>query len=281
MKRLLCIFLLAFSYLKAEPEFQPDTVFHITGNINNCVDDPHELEQYIASFPKQDYITCYVPYQGKFYVEPNRHDTIKNVLRSGERWEPHILLLINKYAKPGTVVLDIGSHIGTFTMAMSKAVGDSGTVYAFEPQRKIYRELRKNCELNGIKNAVCHRLAIGDQPQIIEMDIETYPGSEGSTGIGGGGDRAEMRTIDSFNFTNVSFVKLDVERSEEQVLDGMVNTILKNKPVIAIELQGGYLWESAPPDIKQKMINSIEKLEKLGYVVTRVYLHDYLAVPTN
>jgi FkbM family methyltransferase len=281
MKRLLYFFLLAISYLKAEPELQPENVVRPTENINNCVDDPQELEQYIAAFPEQDYITCYVPYQGTFYVEPNRHDTIKNVLRSGEKWEPHILHMINNYAKPGTVVLDIGSHIGTFTLAMSVAVGKNGTVHAFEPQRKIYRELRKNCELNGIKNAVCHRLAIGDRPQIIEMDIETYLGSEGSTGIGGGGDRAEMRTIDSFNFTNVSFVKIDVERTEEQVLDGMVNTILNNKPVIVIELQGGYLWESAPPDIRQKMLNSIEKLEKLGYVVTRIYLHDYLALPTR
>jgi FkbM family methyltransferase len=281
MKRALCMFLLAVAYLQAEPELQPDHVFQVTENISNCVDDPHELEQYIASFPEQDYIVCHVPQQGNFYVEPNRQDTIKNVLRSGENWEPHILRMINKYAKPGTAVLDIGSHIGTFTFAMSKAVGDSGTVFAFEPQRKIYRELRKNCELNGIKNAVCHRVAIGDQPQIIEMDIETYPGSEGSTGIGHGGDRAEMRTIDSFNFSNISFIKIDVERSEEQVLDGMVNTILTNKPVIVIELQGGYLWESAPSDIKQKMVDTIEKLQKLGYDVTRIYLHDYLALPVR
>ncbi|MGD0665897.1 MAG: FkbM family methyltransferase, partial [Rhabdochlamydiaceae bacterium] len=133
--------------------------------------------------------------------------------------------------------------------------------------------------LNGVKNVICQRIAIGDEQQVIEMDKETYPGSEGSTGIGHGGDIAEMRTIDSFHLTNVSFIKIDVERSEEQVLDGMVNTILQNKPVIAIELQGGYQWETAPPHIKQKMINSINKLESLGYIVRRIYLHDYLAVP--
>jgi FkbM family methyltransferase len=245
----------------------------------NAIDDPQELEQYVASFPVHEYIICNVPVQGKFYVEPHVSDTIKNVLRSGQAWESYINNLIYQYAKPGTVVLDIGSHIGTFTMLMSKVVGDNGTVYAFEPQRKIYRELRKNCELNGVKNVVCHRIAIGERQQTIEMDKETYPGSEGSTGIGHGGDVAEMRTIDSFNFTNVSFVKIDVERSEEQVLDGMVNTILKNKPVIVIELQGGYLWETAPQEIRQKMVNSVEKLQTLGYRITRIRDHDHLAVP--
>ena len=247
----------------------------------NALDETEEMRQYIASFPEERYVICEVPSQGKFYVEPHINDSIKNILRSNQVWEPHILAAINRYVKPGTTVLDIGAHIGTFTMAMARAVGENGTVYAFEPQRKIFRELHKNCELNGVNNAACHRLAIGDRQQVIEMDKETYPGSEGSTGIGSGGDTAEMRTIDSFNFKNVSFIKIDVERSEEQVLDGMVNTIRDNKPVIIIELQGGYLWETAPPEIKQKMINSITKLESLGYVVTRLYLHDYLALPSN
>ncbi len=61
----------------------------------------------------------------------------------------------------------------------------------------------------------------------------------------------------------------------------MVNTIIKNKPVIVIELQGGYHWETALPDVKQKMINSVEKLKRLGYVMTRIYIHDYLAVPMH
>jgi FkbM family methyltransferase len=245
----------------------------------NCVDDPKELQEYIAAFPREEYLICEVPGQGRFYVEPFKSDTIKNILRSKQVWEPHILNTIHQYVKPGTIVLDIGAHIGTFTIAMAKAVGNTGSVYAFEPQCKIFRELKKNCELNEVTNVICHRIAIGDRQQIIEMDKETYPGSEGSTGIGQGGDLAEMRTIDSFNLENVSFIKIDVERSEEQVLDGMTNTIRKNKPIIIIELQGGYLWETAPPDIRQKMLNSIDKLQALGYIVTRLYLHDYLALP--
>ncbi len=222
----------------------------------NCVDNPQALEQYISAFPREEYIICEIPNQGKFYVEPYRHDSIKNVLRSGQVWEPHILEKIYQHVKSGTVVLDIGAHIGTFTIPMAKAVGKNGTVYAFEPQRKIFRELCKNCELNGVANVICHRIAVGDQQQIIEMDKETFPGSEGSTGIGHGGDIAEMRTIDSFNLKNVSFIKIDVERSEEQVLDGMIHTIQINQPVIIIELQGGYLWETAPSNIRYKTKNA-------------------------
>ncbi len=248
---------------------------------SNSVDGSQELEYYINTFPQEEYIVCEVPKQGKFYVEPRRKDHVKDILKTGQAWEPHILEKIEQYVKPGTIVLDIGAHIGTFTIPLAKAVGESGTVYAFEPQRKIFRELIKNCALNGFQNVICQRLAIGDQHQVIEMDKETYPGSEGSTGIGYGGDAAEMRTIDSFGFKNVSFVKIDVERSENQVLDGMVLTIQNNKPIIIIELQGGYCWETAPTHIRQKMQDSIDKLTTLGYVVTRLYLHDFLAMPAG
>ena len=58
---------------------------------------------------------------------------------------------------------------------------------------------------------ICQRIAIGDQQQIIQMD----------TGIEHDGDFAEMRTIYGFNLKNVSFTKIDVETSKEEVLDGM------------------------------------------------------------
>jgi len=245
----------------------------------NCVDDPQDLEQYVDAFPKDEYIVCETPNQGKFYVEPHKNDVIKNFLRSGRVWDPHILDKIYQYVKPGTVVLDIGAHIGTFTIAMAKIVGKNGTVYAFEPQKKIFRELNQNCALNDVRNVVCHRIALGDQQQIIEMD-KTFSENEGSTNIGHGGDVVEMRTIDSFHFKNVSFIKMDVERTEEQVLDGMVNTLQNNRPVIVIELQGGFLWETAPSHIREKILHSMHKLQALGYEVTRIYQHDYLALPS-
>ncbi len=243
--------------------------------------DDGELEEYVSFFPEEEYIICDVPVQGKFYIEPFKRDVIKNVLRFGLPWQPCILDVIYQFAQPGTTVLDIGAHIGTFTLTLSKIVGENGCVYAFEPQKKIYRELRKNCELNGVKNALCYRLAIGDRQQMIEMDKETLPHNEGGTSIGRGGDAVEMRTIDSFQLTHVSFIKIDVEGSEQQVLDGMIDTIQKNKPVIVLELQGGHLLETASQEIQYKIVHAMETLEAWGYVVVRIWTHDYLALPVD
>ena len=144
---------------------------------------------------------------------------------------------------------------------------------------KIFRELKKNCELNGVTNVICQRIAIGDRPQIIEMDDSEYSDNEGGKSIGHGGDLAEMRTIDSFNLQNISFIKIDVERTEDAVLDGMLLTIQNNRPPIAIEIQGGHVWETAPSEIRQKIEHSINKLQALGYKVERLVGYDYLALP--
>ncbi len=103
----------------------------------NPIETSQELENYVAAFPYAKYAVFHVVDQGSFYVELDRNESIKNILRTGQQWEPYILDYIRKYTKPGTVAVDIGAHIGTFTISMSQMVGIKGTVYTFEPQKKF------------------------------------------------------------------------------------------------------------------------------------------------
>jgi FkbM family methyltransferase len=135
---------------------------------------------------------------------------------------------------PGSTALDIGAHIGSLTLPLARLVGPGGVVYAFEPQKKIYRELVKNLELNNIKNVIPLRFAVGAEDRVIDMTPTV--GRDGTMRVGGGGDRAEMRTIDSFDFSNVSMMKIDVEGYELPVLKGAQRTIRMWHPAILIEI---------------------------------------------
>jgi hypothetical protein len=104
-------------------------------------------------------------------------------------------------------------------------------------------------------------------------------GNEGATSVGAGGDRAELRTIDSFGFKNVSLLKIDVESFEDYLLEGAQLTIARYKPVIIIEIMGGYLYERSPPEIRKRFDGTQARLRKMGYKVTNIYANDYLAVP--
>ena len=58
------------------------------------------------------------------------------------------------YAKPGSLVIDIGAHTGDTTVPMSVAVGKNGTVLALEPNPYVYKILLKNAELNKDKTKI-------------------------------------------------------------------------------------------------------------------------------
>ncbi len=132
----------------------------------------------------------------------------------------------------GGLSLDIGANIGCITQALEASGRE---VVAFEPQPEIYKLLRKNVK------GECHNLALGAELGNVPMPRVRYgeKGNYGGLGIGMkselGNILVPMKTLDSFGFMNVTFMKIDVEGFEIQVLRGARNTILINKPIMYIE----------------------------------------------
>ena len=70
-----------------------------------------------------------------------------------------------------------------------------------------------------------------------------------------------MKTIDSFNFQNVDYIKLDIQGYELPALHGAKNTILKHKPTINIEQKAG-TSTAAQEYLKTLGASIISKYEK-------------------
>jgi tetrahydromethanopterin S-methyltransferase subunit F len=77
-------------------------------------------------------------------------------------------------------------------------------------------------------------------------------------------------TLDSFNLTNVDFIKIDVESYEYEVLKGAKNTIETNKPIIGIELLQSY-----QPNYKE----IVKYIESLGYRAIEKMSNDVIFKP--
>ena len=246
---------------------------------SELLDDAEEIRAYVEDFDLSLYEEAAVHGIGRFYLD-EQADWIKDVLRQGQIWEPLVVARIMEHARPGTTAIDAGAHIGTHTVLLSRHVGPNGRVYAFEPQKKIYRELVHNMRLNQATNVVPLRFAVGDAHGVIEME-PAATGNEGGTPRGEGGDAAELRTIDSFGFNNVSLVKIDVEHMEDQVIDGARDTIARNRPVIIVEIQGGVDYDKARPEYREKIEHTVNKLVNLGYNVSRFSTYDYLGIPAE
>ena len=238
-------------------------------------------QQFIRDFPFDRYRICNVPKQGAFYID-TASDTIKQRLSQGLPWEPSTDEVIWKYVVPGSTVLDIGAHIGTHSVTMSRAVGYQGTVIAFEPQKKIFRELCKNLELNNCCNVKPLHVALGTEEKTAFLGIPENFNEGGRSVETSGPEEVLMRPLDSYNLNNISFIKMDVENFEDEVLDGSIKTLLKNRPILFLEIQGNRVVVARRKvNREEKVKGTIRKLEKLGYIVSFFSGDDYIAVPVT
>jgi FkbM family methyltransferase len=136
-------------------------------------------------------------------------------------------------ATPGKLCLDIGANIGCISMALLKS---GFSVHAFEPQPEVFKLL----EMNAV-GAECHNMALGIEEGTAKMPKVYYSakGNFGGLGIGGksayGSYDVPVKTLDSFDFKNVGFIKIDVEGFESMVLSGGEDTIRRERPIMYIE----------------------------------------------
>jgi FkbM family methyltransferase len=240
-------------------------------------EEAREAQAYLAKLPEGVYREYRLDTIGRFYVDDD-NDFIKRYIRNNHVFEKHLVELFAKHVKPGTTVIDAGAHIGVHTVKLATLAGPKGRVYAFEPQRKLHRELTFNLRLNALDNAVPLRFALGHTAAVIEMDA-TPAGNEGGAHVGKGGDKVELRTLDSFGFRNVSLLKIDVEHFEDFLLEGAQLTIARNRPVIVIEIMGGYDYATTTPIVKGRIDATRARLKEMGYKVQHIHAADYLALP--
>ena len=131
----------------------------------------------------------------------------------------------------GDVVLECGAHHGCTTAVLSHWVGDKGKVVAFEPVPKNCDIIRKQIELNNLKNIVLENKAVG-----AAIGKTTITGSSNSQIVlSSEGIQVDLTCLDEYDHLNPSLLKIDVEGFEVEVLRG-ASKILSNRPKLAIEI---------------------------------------------
>ena len=158
-------------------------------------------------------------------------------------YDQHELRLLRRFLAPGGDMLDIGAHIGMYTVAAALALGDRGRVLAFEPNPEARRQLEANLALNGCTNVIVSSQAVSDRAGEAVLHVpSTSDPSYSSLGEGrfaeGEPVAVETTTLDDAAMSRgltPAFVKIDVEGGELAVLDGATQT-LEARPVLLVEV---------------------------------------------
>jgi FkbM family methyltransferase len=216
--------------------------------------------------------------------ELDARDMVAREILAWGVWEKPNTDLILGSLREGSVMFDVGAHIGYYSVLGSKVVGPSGKIVSVEPNPQTLTRLRKDLELSHASNVVVEDVACTDKETTLtfyEASIRNTGASSISESNARNADHGDAvpsvtvrgRTLDSIvqelGLQRVDFVKIDVEGAEVQVLRGMKDTLAKFHPHMLIEMKPAQL---------ESMGTSIEELRALlrasGYVLGRMPTDD-------
>ena len=177
-------------------------------------------------------------------------------------------------------MIDCGANIGYYTNFFRSIVGNKGYVHAFEPVPSTFEYLTKNVK----KYSNCNNYYLnmfGLYKEESSKDIYIPDSISGHASLNKHEDawkalkidqkEIKLQTLDKYTINNgvkkVDFMKIDVEGSEIDVLNGSKQTILKNKPNLHLEVNTDLMNAS------QHTVHELwELLKELDY--HKIYYYD-------
>src|ERR687890_1360890 len=224
------------------------------------IGDPLMLEIYVS---KHNY-NIYCPLNKEDFIVMTRHED--DII---ERFLP----------KQGDIVVDIGAHMGRYTIIGAKRVGAQGKVVAIEAHPGNFEMLNRNIKLNQLTNVIPLNYAVYSKETKIKLYLPS--GESGFTKYNtimsdwvNTKDKfveVNANTLDyllqskGIREEEVNWIKIDVEGAEFEVLKGAHNVLSKSKDIVLLmELHG-------PPDVYRPKVQELVNLYNFKIELEKSY----------
>jgi FkbM family methyltransferase len=175
-------------------------------------------------------------------------EVVSRVIYTYGFFDAEVTYLVSRYIKPGDTVLDVGAHFGYVSVLGSHLVGDAGRVYSFEPTPSTFAVLSENAKSRA--NITALNLGAGQQNSILDIadyglqycawntmaDESRMPMA--LAGVKANRVKVNVVKLDDYLDENgivPSFIKIDAENFEADVIAGLANTIQKARPTVLME----------------------------------------------
>jgi FkbM family methyltransferase len=164
------------------------------------------------------------------------------LVEGGGMLEPGTTAVLQSLLHSGSVMIDVGGHIGTLTLPAARRTGPTGRVIALEPAPRLAALLRRTMALNHIDWVDVHECAAGEAHATASFALSAKTGHNSLFPTRDTVQQIEVavRTLDALvpPGTRIDVVKIDVEGAELQVWRGM-QRILAENPDLAVLLEFG------------------------------------------
>ena len=176
-------------------------------------------------------------------------DQLSRAVYVSSTYEPNTLSLLRSLVQPGAVCLDVGANVGVVSLAVSRWVGPSGHVYAFEPSGREFARLCDNLERSQARNVTPVRAAVSSFCGRASLRVA----AAAAGGLNTLGDsfpyegvateqleEVAVMTLDDFaerhSLPAVAVIKLDIEGSEGEAVTGAAGLLARDRPALVLEV---------------------------------------------
>ena len=149
--------------------------------------------------------------------------------------------------------LDIGANIGNHAIKFSKYFK---SVHCFEPNPNVYDILNFNAKNRSNITTYNFGLSNKNEEQYLSYNSQNHGGgkvveslNDSSTGFS-----IKLKTLDDFFTENVAYIKIDIEGHESYAIEGMINLLNNDKPILSFEYHNNLGGDVI-----------FEKLREIGY----------------
>lgn len=178
------------------------------------------------------------------------------------------------------IFIDIGAHVGKYTIMIGRKVGKKGMVIAIEPETYNFIGLLENIKLNKLTNVIPIKLALSNKSGNAKLFVTDEYGGGGHSIIEHN-KKSTFRWVASQTLDNllkkikikpkhVKLVKIDVEGAEYLVLKGAKNFLKETNAKI--------IFEAKTKDRLKKITNF---LKKYNYYVSHASGENYIAIKSK
>lgn len=200
-------------------------------------------------------------------------------------YEEETIKLIEKLQLSEIVALDIGAHIGYFSMLLSKK--HNAKVFAFEPMPYNVKKIKHYFVMNKVENVKILEMALSNQKgQLVFSNLDssdvgnTYVSNSPIFELSKNNIIVESNSLDNLLKENIiskpNVLKVDVEGAELDVLKGAYYLLKTHRPIIFLSTHDIHV-----KNITQDCCTFLESLNyKYELLIThKVGLYDFFAYP--
>lgn len=163
------------------------------------------------------------------------------------RTERALLNCFSQQVGKGETWLDIGAHYGYTAIALSRLVGSSGRVFAFEPMLNSAGCISRTRVLNKLSQLTIIPIGLANSTDVSVDSLNTVRGMLDSTLHDSSGFK-EYFLVSSLDWlwprisgsdSRIDGIKIDVQGMEIKVLEGMATVAKKHRPKLMVEVHRG------------------------------------------